>query len=294
MLTSASLVSILNEYLLAHRVSAGAAYQLRRSLALFRSYLDREPTIADFRPDLVSDWLRGLEPDYSLRTIKGHRANLLTLWRDAAASGCVDYPFRVRVYRSPRPNPAAWTPAELRQLLAACALTIGRLPVGASESRKRAKNREHSGPPVADYFAAIIRAAYETGLRFSDLIELRRKDFHATGAISIVQRKTGDQHTARLTAATLGIVLDLPGDKPLAWPLARSSFYREFDRIRTAAGVRKIGAMHAIRRTGATQVAIVSPDKVQRFLGHRTPGCQVHYVDRSQIPAAAVEPPAIF
>lgn len=102
------------------------------------------------------------------------------------------------------------------------------------------------------------------------------------GSIVMRQHKTGIPHFPRIRPDTYVGIGALVGDRPLACPYKSQSDWYTFwkKNVITPAGVRH-GALQQIRRTGATHLAIGHPEAVQRYLGHRTPSMQRHYVDQS-------------
>jgi len=278
MIRSTPLESALAEYLLQHRLQPCSAYQLGHTVALFAAWLQRQATVADLEDGIVSQWLCGLEADHCQRTVAGHRGNLLCLWRIAADQGVVDPPYRVRRVPRPPPHPVAWTLEELRQLLEVC-------------SRQPGTFRD--GRPRSLYLTTLIRAAYDTGLRRSDLWLLDRSQVRPDGTIVIRQHKTGWPLTPQLRHTALQGFRGLGGERPLRCPFGSTgAWYKYWQGIISQAQIRP-GCLQQLRRTGASHLAIDHPDAVQRYLGHRTPGMQRHYVDLSIARPIAILPPEI-
>lgn len=254
------------QYLLARNLAANSAYQFRHSIDLFGRFLGQQATLADLEPHTVSHWLAHLEADHSPRSVAGHRTNIMAFWRWLAERGDVQAPRQVRRVRKPDPCPVAWTLDELRQLLRAAETFQHQMPDGSSSSV---------------YFSALVRTAYESGLRRSDLFLLRHEQIRHGGAIQMVQHKTGHTHQPRLTSKTMDLIAQIARNPPLAWPSTNGRhFYTVWKRLVRVAGIRK-GALQQIRRSGATHLYKDHPEDVQRYLGHRTPTMQRHYVDLS-------------
>lgn len=273
-----SLAMCAAEYALYRRLAAATAYQHSRAVRLFEAWLGRPATVGDLTDETVSRWLASLEVTHAQRTVAGHRTNVLTLWRDAAARGLCVPPNRVRRVPRPDPCPVAWTLDELRAVLCVCRQLTGVLVNNA---------------PRADYFATLVNAAYDTGLRRSDLFLLRRDAIRADGSLTLRQHKTGRTHCVQLRTPTLDGLAHLPGPRPLSWPYhSPSFFYKVWKRIIRVAGVRH-GALQQIRRTGASHLAIDHPERVSRYLGHRTPGMQRHYVDLAIAEPRRILPPPL-
>lgn len=262
-----TLFDLAASYALYRNLSRPGEMRMRRSVALFGSYLVKEPTTTDLLDDTVSRWIRWLfGKSYSQRSVYDYRGDLLTLWRDCAQQGLCEPPKRVSPVKKPEPLPIAWTEDEARLLDAACEHLTGEFPNGVSKSL---------------YCRTLGRTIYDTGLRRSDIFQLDKKQVAADGRVKIRQHKTGMPHDPRMRPATLADFMSLPGDCPLACPFASpSNFYKFWKRVTKAAGV-KHGCMQQMRRTGATLLAKDHRDAVQRYLGHRTVEMMKYYIDES-------------
>lgn len=272
------LESALAEYLISHRLCVSSTWQLRHTVELFGRWLGRKPQITDLADGEVSRWLCSLEDAFSQRTVAGHRVNLLSLWRACAACGVCDPPCCVRREPKPAPMPIAWTLDELHRLLDACQCPSGSFRDGRGR---------------AMYLTTLVRAAYDTGLRRSDLWQLERDQVRPDGTVVIRQHKTGHPHNPQLRQIALTGFQLLSGDRPLRCPYASTgAWYRFWESITQQAGIRP-GCLQMIRRTGASYVERDQPGSATRYLGHRTPGMARHYVDLSIARPHAVLPPEI-
>jgi integrase len=252
-----TLIDVIDLYGTVRRCSAGYLYQLSRSVGLYGEHLDRPATVEDLADVPVSRWLAILERTHAQRTVAGHRANVLILWRFAARRHWCDPPGEVRRVPRPAPMPEAWTVDEMTRLVAATDELDG---------------------SAGRWFRALILAGYESGLRRADLWGLHRSQIHADG-ITIRQHKTGQPHLAPLRPETSALVLALPGDHPLACPWGPKWYGVLWGRLRRLAGVSG-GCCQKLRRTGATWIAATEGmDAASRWLGHRTPGMVRYYVD---------------
>jgi integrase len=259
------LSAVLDAYALHRSIRPDSLYQLSRTAAIFGEHLERPATAQDLTPDVVSGWIRWMEDGrYAKRSISGHRGNLLTVWRFASRrkwSGPVD---DVRPAPRPEPMPEAWTLDEVRRLIAAC-----------DEIRQTIR-----GIWMPDYLSALIRAAYQSCLRRSDLWRLPRERIHADGSLMIRQHKTSRPVVRWVEPETAADILRLPGALPLAWPGNPRGFYDVMETLCRLAGVRR-GALQQLRRTGATWIAVEGGIEAAReALGHGTEGMWKHYVDR--------------
>lgn len=250
---------LLANYLKLRPQSAKSANLLRWTETLFAEYLDRPGRLDDLTDATASEWLQWIERRYPSRwTRAGHRSRLLALWRFAAKHHAIAPPAEVRPARPPEPMPRSFTLEEVRRLVASC----DQLPEGTA------------------WFAALILAAYETGLRRGDLWALRREDINPDGRLWIRQHKTSRPHAPRMTETTASRVLALPGAMPLACPWGAKKYTAHWQTLRRLAGVTS-GGLQQLRRTGATYIARdYGTDAAREFLGHRTHDMVRHYVDR--------------
>ena len=160
-------------YVLVRNLAASSAYQLCRTVALFGEWLNREPTIFDLSGDVVSTWLEKIGETRSTRTVCGHRVNLLALWRFLAEEGVVQAPRQVRRVAKPDPCPVAWTLEEIRALL---------------DQASKATGIMDDGTPYAIYWECTVRAAWDSGLRRSDLWRLTLDVIRPDGTLQLRQQ----------------------------------------------------------------------------------------------------------
>lgn len=262
----AAVLDELRQYSLFRNLRPASEYRLRRALALYSDWLGREARTGDLTDESVSLWIKSLEQTHSPKSVYGFRTDLLCLWRDCAARGLCAPPSRVRRVKKPQPLPRAWTIVELRRLL---------------DVVRQLDGSFHNGVSRRLYSEALVLACYDTGLRRSDLWQIRRGQVREDGSVLLRQQKTGHTHFPRMRPPTLQCFLMLPGDRPLACPYrSASAFYKWWKSVTTRAGVSH-GAMQQLRRTGATHLAIEHRDAVQTYLGHRTSDMMRHYIDES-------------
>lgn len=260
---------ITDTYVLIRSLSRGAAYLLRWSVRSFGRYLGHDPTTADLTDSAVSAWLASLASKSAPATRAEHRTHILSVWRFAARRGYCLPPVDVRRERAPEPQPEAWTVAEVRRLLAVC---------------------DQMGPD-GDYLRIEISAAYESGIRKSDLHGLRRDQIGETIS-GYRMSKTAWPHEPRLRPETVVAILARAGDRPLACPWGPRKYRQLWARLRQLAGVDGRGGCQRLRRTGATWIAVHQGiDAARGYLGHRSAEMVRHYVDRRYYRPRGVLPP---
>lgn len=268
---SLTLRDYLDRYAATRPVRAGTLRQYEITVRLLEAHAAGPVHLADLEGDLLPAWLRALAATRKPATVRSKRAGIMALWRAAADDGIVDLPRRrIRLAPVPWTPPTAWTIAEVRKLVAAA----------------RGLRRRHAcGLARAQFWPLAIRLAWDTGLRWGDLVSLRFADVEGD-LVSIVQSKTGRPHLARLwpsTVAALGASYrDCPRELVVPWPATHQTFARQVRLLVKAAGIRP-GTWKWIRRGGASDVEAQDPNRghASRHLGHRA-GVSVaalHYVD---------------
>ena len=237
--------------------------QYQMSVALFERWSGGPVPLADLDELAVSEWLRDLALTRSPATCRSKRTQIVALWRAAADDGLCDPPRRrIRSVRVPWTPPVAWTYDEVR-LLVAAAETIPRW---------------HScGLRRAAWWSLAIRVAWDTALRWGDMVALRVDQIGIDGTIAIAQSKTGRQWVGRLSPSTLSLARETIAHRPrgvlLPWRGSHETFAAQFGAIVRRAGVRP-GTWKWLRRGSATDAELAEPGAGARQLGHR-PGSRI-------------------
>lgn len=263
---------------LAHRSRAA----LRTAVASFSSLFGDLP-VDQIDSIALNRWIENLEHSCSPRSVITYRSGVLSILRMAADDGvCVEPNTRkIRRPRKPRPLPRAWTDDQLRRVVQVCENLPGQL-------------RPPRSCPACVYFTALVRIAYETGLRRGNLFSLQQSEVRDDGTVYVRHEKTGEPHVCQLDPGTVALLRQLPGTYPLRWRNS-NTYGRWWKRIYTAANVPR-GGCQMVRKTAATLVWLQdpgNPSRVQRFLGHLCPDMWRHYVDLSQSPLRPAKPPRL-
>jgi integrase len=233
----------------------------------------------------VSAWLRDLSATRAPSTVRAKRVQVLALWRAAADDGlCTPPTKRVRSPKVPWKAPVAFTYDEACRLLRA----TGRLQRGHPCGIRR-----------SEWWRLAVMVAWDTGLRWGDLVTLQADQIGADGLVVRPQRKTGRPYIGRISASTAEAVhrsLErTPRGTVLPWEASHETFSAQFRRLTSLAGVRT-GTWKWLRRGSATDVELERPGSASAHLGHR-PGSTVaatNYLDPAILGAARRGPRELF
>lgn len=220
-----------------------------------------EVRLTELSPELLNRWLLWLrDSGRSPFTVHSRRNSVLVIWRAAWRDGLAPQPGEIRRVRLPDPAKEIWTIDEVRRLVEACSVLQRRF-------RGLRLNR-------ADYFRTIIRAAYDTGLRQSDLHHVTTASVLSGDRLGILQQKTGRSVVVRLNANTLVLVREFAREPPreFVWPRwsrRRGTFARTFRQVVSAAGL--VGDFGRLRKTSGTEVERLERGAGWLHLGHASP-----------------------
>lgn len=199
------------------------------------------------------------------------RRELLTLWRYAFEEGLTDVqPVRITRIRPKHSPPQAWSLPELSRLLA-CA-EKDRTPVGGSTDMR-----------ACDLLPAWIGIAYDTGLRFGDVLSLHAGNIR-NGCVSVTASKTGKPLVRRMSDATesaVHVLLKKSADTSLfSWALTRRRAIKVWRAFLDRHGFD--GSSKWLRRSCATYVERKQPGAATRYLQHSHPAlAPKHYLDET-------------
>ena len=266
-------------YATIREIVSGTARQYVITAAIFERWAGRPVLLTELEELLVSAWLRDYAVDHAPDTVRSKRNGLLALWRAAAEEYLCEPPSRrVRTARTPWTPREAWTVDEVRQLLAAAST----LP------------RWHScGLRRRDWWPLAIRLAWDTALRWGDLVRLRVD--HLDGdRFAICQSKTGRPSSGRLNASTVAAIEESLSACPRAvlvpWPRSHETFTDQVRRLVAKSGVSP-GSWKWLRRGSGSNVEGKSPGRgmAARVLGHSPTSriAEINYIVPSIVAASA-------
>ena len=212
-------------------------------------------------------------------TIKSYRADILALWHGAADVDLVPYPVCRRIFRPALPALLidCYSDDEARLILAAAERTGGRY---------------RNGVLRREYWSAVIRLAWDSGLRRGDVWQFRRDHLRSDGVLRVVQRKTNQAVSVRLHGSTVAALDRIERDKPCEWPLDPSYFGRHFKRLVRMAGVNR-GTFKFLRRSSGSYVELSRPGCGAKHLGHADGRVFSRYYDARLGGAALAMPPEL-
>lgn len=230
-------------YSLLRDVRAGTLRQYVIVADLVERWAGRPVRLDELDERSVSEWLRDYAATVKPHTVRSKKNQLLALWRAAADDGLCEEPSgrRVRRVRCPELVVDAWTREEVEQLLR----TAATLP------------RPHRcGLSRAAWFDLAIRVAWDSGLRWGDLIALRADAVRPDGT-TVIQSKTGKAVTFRLSPTTLEALAATleacPRTLVCPWPASHETFNDQVRTLVAKAGIRT-GTWRWIRRGSGTDV----------------------------------------
>ena len=236
-------------------------------------------SLDDLTPEVVNRFLSGLSTAATTR--QNVRRELLTLWRWAFEEGMIETPpLRVMRIKSSQRPPSAWSLPELSRMLD-CAETD--LTVVHQKKEMR----------VCDYMPCWVAVAYDTGLRFGDMLPLCGNNIR-NGFVVVTAAKTGKAATRPLSNYALAkalALLERSPDKTLfSWFLTRRRAFIAMRAFLDRHGFEGSGKF--LRRSCATYVESVAPGHATRYLQHSAAHlAQRHYIDESLLSLPSGPPP---
>jgi integrase len=265
-----TLSEYLSEYATTRSIEPATVYQYAIVIRLFERWAGRTIRLDELDELSVSAWLRDYSATVSRTTVRNKRTMLVAMWRNAADDGYVDPPRRrIRSARADIAAPVAWTLEEVATLRAAC---------------RKLPRRHRCGLTRADWWELAVCVAWDSGLRWGDLVRLRVDAIQPNGMAVVQQHKTRrlavfclSADTTRLLRRSLTLA---PRELVCPWPATGETFRAQARRLVQKAGLRG-GTWRWLRRGGATDVEIQSMGSAATHLGHR-PGSRIaelHYID---------------
>jgi integrase len=231
------LVDFVDRYIDSRPLSDSYAENLRKRADKLVAFSGRSELSAVFNESTLNGFLASLA-ELSPYTKNKYRADYLALWRSAADEDLVPYPMsrRIRREKSPQRVVECYLLHEVRALVVAAEHLGGAYPNGVA--------RRH-------YWPAIIRAAWDSGLRRGDLWRLKLSEIRKDGSALIVQHKTGIVQPCRFYPSTRQ-AMKLAGGA-LEWPLCAWCFGEHFWEVARLSSIER-GTFKWLRRGSGSNV----------------------------------------
>jgi integrase len=245
-------------YVDARDLSAGYADTLKKRAAALERTAKR-PYLADVLNEaVVNAFLKSLVG--SPYTIAKYRQDFLCIWRAAADEDYVAYPIPRRIWRPKTPDLIVncYTLEEVRSLVDASEKLPGGMP---------------NGVPRRRYWPAMIRLAWDSGLRRGDLWRFNVDAVRPDGSLIVIQRKTGKAKPCFLRPKTLAAVRAVG---KMDWPLCLRAFAIHFAEITRLAGVNR-GVFKWLRRASGSYAEAEQAGSGHKQLGNTPQIFSTHY-----------------
>lgn len=261
------LAHFVETYSLEREITASSIEQYRIAVNSFSKWLSRPAETTDLTDDAINRFLVAYSQLRKPHTVASKRRQLLVLWRAVAERGGTTPPARVRRIKTPPTPKDVWTAKEVAAICQNLSRLQGRLPIVLIRP--------------GDYYVSLIKAAWETGLRLSDLMGLERHQIERSGWFSVVMQKTGLPQWCRLHGSTYDMIQrtfdDIAPPRRLCWPTwstrtPKAGFKlirRDIMRAVREAGLScSDGPFKKLRRSSITAVELLSPGQGQHHAGH--------------------------
>jgi integrase len=261
----------LAEYQLSRDLRSGTVRQYRIAVSLLDRWAGHAVRLDELDERLASEWLAAYAETAAPHTVRAKKQSVLSLWRAASDEGLCDEPRarRVRRVRLPELVVVAWTRDEVEQLLAAAA-TLPRW--------------HRCGLRRAAWWDLAIRVAWDSGIRWGDLVALRVDQIGPDGAGTLSQSKTRKVSSFRLSPSTLAALRSsleaCPRRLVCPWPTSPETFRDQMTRLVAKAGVRP-GTWKWIRRGSGTDVELQARGLGHRHLGNTPAVFRASYEDQT-------------
>jgi integrase len=272
------LVEYVPFYATTHDINIETARQYLTCAEKLEEWAGEHVYLHDLNELFLSAFLRDYSQLVKPATVRSKRTQIMALWRSAADEYLCDPPTRrVRSVKVPWACRDAWTVDEVRQLLREASFMPRKHECGISH---------------AEWFDLAIRIAWDTGIRWGDMVRLRRADIHGNMVV-LAQSKTRRPHVGKLSLSTMAAIEQSLERRPrlvvVPWWRSHQTFTKQLRLLVKKAGIRT-GTWKWIRRGSATDVELQRPGSgmAARHLGH-APGskvAEIYYIDHSQVAAS--------
>ena len=273
----------------ARRLSKHTLRDYDTTFRRFEAFLGRDPPITEIGPAEVTAFLGSLD-HLSAKTLLNYHTGLAALWTWAVKEGIVSEHVVRRVER-PKPEKREILPyslSDIKAMLEACDRTRDYVRPG--------KRRCNHTRPTALRDRAIILTLLDTGMRASELCNLRQQHLDLKNRSLLVMGKGDKERCVRISPRTSQAIWhylatrdDASMPKAFLFPtsegmrLSRHSLRRMLKRTGDRAGVRGAN-VHRFRHTFAIQLLRNGGNifALKRMLGHSSLKMVDVYLDIAQ------------
>lgn len=256
--------NLLDAYALERNVRNGTMAHYSLVLFDFARWYDinlDELTDDHFESQAVNRYLQERAEKLSPWTLKQRRISLLVMWRFGNEAEMISrVPRRIRPIKTPPLIIQTWSVDDVRRLI--------------TEIEKTKGNFRKTWVPKSLYLSALIRTAWDTGLRKADMFALKwEKVKAANGRLLVIQQKTNHPVRIQISVSTMEVLakLDAVTDYPFCFPpiMRGEHISRAFTRAVTAAGL--TGNLTTLRKSSGTHIEQQAPGMGWIHLGHKSP-----------------------
>ena len=279
----------------ARRLSRHTLRDYDNTFRCFEAFLNRDPPFSEIGAADVTSFLGSLD-HLSDKTVLNYHTGLAALWTWAVKEGIIEKHV-VRAVERPKPEKRDIAPYSLRDIkamLEACDRSRDYVRPG--------KRRCNNARPTALRDRAIILLLVDTGMRASELCNLRMKHLDRRNRIVVVMGKGDKERRVRISARTTQAIWRYLATREDAgipnaylftsqegFPISRHSLRRMLKRTGDRAGVRGAN-VHRFRHTFAIQLLRNGGNifALKRMLGHSSLQMVDVYLDIAQADVEAV------
>ena len=255
--------------------SKSHAKQFRFTLAIFSRWLEHPATVADFAA--VGSFLLSYSDGRSPQTVNSKRAYLLALWRHSSKFHGATALGEIRKMPERLDPPQSWTIEDMGRIITACQRSRGFI----------------NGIWSTSFFRSLIFAAYDTGARIGQLLNVAPADVNLPERMMLLRAAAAKDGRGRIRQLSdqseTAIQLIWSDSRERLWPWDRShnALQGRINRILDWAGVKhgrgQGGNFHKFRRTSGTLVEAAGGDG-SRHIGNSRKVFEKFYLDPRIVP----------
>lgn len=274
-----TLTRFIDKYIAQRDLSVDYAGTLRKRARALQEFAGKSVVRYVLKEDIVNAFLKQLPKKLSAYTVSKYRQDFLTMWRAAADVDLCPYPTARRI----------WQPKK-QALIIECLSHDEIEAIVAAAGKLRGCLED--GRPRRHYWTAIIRAAWDTGLRRGDLWRITDRTAGKDGSFKIVQNKSKKIVRCTLRPSTIEAIRLAGGT--LEWPHCFRSFTYGWQRIVEQSGIGREAQFRWVRRGVGSAIESMQPGAGAKALGNTDQVFRLHYdaqlrpVELPQTPEVAI------